>query len=76
MTYKEIIKNRILEDLKEYKDLIKYVRYTKKGLTIRFNDNKTKMIKVNYTNDYLKQLEENKNMYSNEIFNLILDLKY
>ncbi len=70
------MKDRILEDLKEYKDLIKYVRYTKKGLTIRFNDNKTKMIKVNYTNDYLKQLEENKNMYRNEIFNLILDLKY
>lgn len=70
------MKDRILEDLKEYKNLIKYVRYAKKGLTIRFDDNKTKMIKVNYSNDYLKQLEENKNMYENEIFNLILDLKY
>ena len=43
------MKEKILNELKEYKDLILYANYTKKGLTIRFDDNKCKMVKVKYS---------------------------
>lgn len=70
------MKEKILNELKEYKDLILYANYTKKGLTIRFNDNKCKMVKVKYSNDYLKELQENENRFFWEMFNLKNDLKY
>lgn len=70
------MKEKILNELKEYKDLILYANYTKKGLTIRFDDNKCKMVKVKYSNDYLKELQENENRFFWEMFNLKNDLKY
>ena len=70
------MKEKILNELKEYKDLILYANYTKKGLTIKFDDNKCKMVKVKYSNDYLKELQENENRFFWEMFNLKNDLKY
>ena len=70
------MKEKILNELKEYKDLILYANYTKKGLTIRFDDNKCKMVKVKYSNDYLKELQKNESRFFWEMFNLKNDLKY
>ena len=69
------MREKLLNDLKEYKDFIKYARYTKKGLTIRFNEEKCILVKIQYPNDWLKELEKNEVLYERELFRIMLDLK-
>lgn len=64
------MKSEIMKSLKEYSKYVKYIYYTKKGLTITFKEDLTKLVKVQY-----KDINELKANFTSEIEKLIFDLK-
>lgn len=70
------MKEKILQEIKEYQYLITSIRYLKNGnLKITFNNELTKLITIEYFKDSLLKMERDIDIFRKEMEKLKIDIK-